>query len=98
MTSRPKRVREPIQVYLDGAERSVLDRQADDLAVSRAEVLRRGLDALERQRRLTVYDALAPLVGGFSTSRAPTDLAERHDDYLGRPARTAKRPSRRRSS
>jgi hypothetical protein len=96
--SRPKRVREPIQVYLDRPERATLDRLAQDLAVSRAEVLRRGLDALERQRRMTVYDALAPLVGAFGAPDAPVDLAERHDEYLGREPPKAKRPSRRRSS
>jgi len=99
VTSRPKRVREPIQVYLDGTERSVLDRLARDLAVSRAEVLRRGLDALQRQQRLSVYDALAPLIGAFGDARTPTDLAERHDDYLGRTAIAKQAPaSRRRSS
>jgi hypothetical protein len=98
MTSRSKRVREPIQVYLDGGERAALDRLARALGVSRAEVLRRGLDALDRGRRVSVYQALAPLVGAFQSPHGPTDLAERHDDYLGRerPARSAK--SRRRSS
>lgn len=36
-------VREPIQVYLTPDERSVLDRLAEELDISRAEVLRRGL-------------------------------------------------------
>jgi hypothetical protein len=99
MTSRAKRVREPIQVYLDGAERSVLDRLARDLAVSRAEVLRRGLDVLQRQRQVSVYDALQPLIGAFGTPDTPTDLAERHDEYLGPDVpRKARRSPRRRSS
>jgi hypothetical protein len=98
MTSRAKRVREPIQVYLDGAERSVLDRLARDLAVSRAEVLRRGLDLLQRQQRVSLYEGLEPLIGAFGTSETPVDLAERHDDYLGRPVEKKAAPSRRRSS
>lgn len=40
------RVREPIQVYLTGAERAELDRRAAELGVSRSEVLRRGIQAL----------------------------------------------------
>jgi hypothetical protein len=77
-----RRVREPIQVYLDRVERASLDRLARELEVSRAEVLRRGLEALGRERRVTVYDALAPLVGSVDAPRAPDDLAERHDEHL----------------
>ena len=42
----PKRVREPIQVYLTSEERAALDRAAEELGVSRSEVLRRGVEAL----------------------------------------------------
>ncbi len=42
-----KRIREPIQVYLTEEERSELDRLAADLGVSRSEILRRGVAALE---------------------------------------------------
>ena len=42
------RVREPIQVYLTGAERAELDRRAAELGVSRSEALRRGIQALAR--------------------------------------------------
>jgi hypothetical protein len=41
-----KRVREPIQVYLTGQERAELDRAAQELGVSRSEVLRRGVEAM----------------------------------------------------
>jgi len=40
------RVREPIQVYLTGAERAELDQRAAELGVSRSEALRRGVQAL----------------------------------------------------
>jgi hypothetical protein len=43
----PKRVREPIQVYLTDKERAQLDRLAGAMGVSRSEVLRRGVAALE---------------------------------------------------
>ena len=39
-------VREPIQVYLNSAEREALDRTASELGVSRSEVLRRGAAAM----------------------------------------------------
>ena len=41
-----KRVREPIQVYLSSQERAELDRAAEELGVSRSEVLRRGVETL----------------------------------------------------
>lgn len=41
-----KEVREPIQVYLTSQERSELDRAAEELGVSRSEVLRRGVEAM----------------------------------------------------
>jgi hypothetical protein len=78
---RTRTVREPIQVYLDGDEREVLDVLAGDLAVSRAEVLRRGLVALRREQSRSVYDALAPLVGAVQDPDAPADLARRFDEY-----------------
>lgn len=45
----PKRVREPIQVYLTEAERADLDSAARTLGVSRSEALRRGILALGRR-------------------------------------------------
>ncbi|MEX1051754.1 MAG: CopG family transcriptional regulator, partial [Gemmatimonadales bacterium] len=39
----PKRVKEPVQVYLDKADRVLLDRLAEEQGLSRAEVLRRGI-------------------------------------------------------
>lgn len=55
---RSGKVREPIQVYLDCGERATLDRLARELDVSRAEVLRRGLEALQRRGVRTIYDVL----------------------------------------
>lgn len=77
---RPKRVREPIQVYLTPAERSRLERLARELGVSRAEVLRRGLEALAGAGGDA--DPLDDLIGAFDNRAAPADLAERHDKYL----------------
>lgn len=75
-----RKVREPIQVYLTAPERRRLDLLAGELGVSRAEVLRRGL------QQLAVggggADPLDDLVGAFDSPDAPPDLAEQHDAYL----------------
>ena len=42
----PKEIREPIQVYLTSQERAELDRAAQELGVTRSEVLRRGVAAV----------------------------------------------------
>jgi len=46
-----KKVREAaqVQVYLDSTERARLERLADQLALTRSDVVRRGLEALERE-------------------------------------------------
>ncbi|MFQ5703774.1 MAG: hypothetical protein ACE5HT_07110 [Gemmatimonadales bacterium] len=87
MTSqkRSKRVREPVQVYLDGADRSLLDDVARAMDISRAEVLRRGLRGLARQvmtQRQPGWslDQTIALLG--DAADVPSDLAERHDEYL----------------
>ena len=38
-----KKVREPVQVYLDKLDRELLERAAQQTGLSKAEVLRRGL-------------------------------------------------------
>ena len=98
MPSRSKRVREPIQVYLTRVERGALDQLAQELGVSRAEVLRRGIDALGRQRARSFHDVFDELVGAFEQPGAPADLAERHDDYAADDVERRSNRSRRRSS
>jgi hypothetical protein len=46
--SQPARVREPVQVYLDSDDRERLERLRRQLEASKSDVLRRGLEALER--------------------------------------------------
>ncbi|MBI2404278.1 MAG: ribbon-helix-helix protein, CopG family [Gemmatimonadetes bacterium] len=97
--SKRSAVREPIQVYLTGAERARLDRLARELGVSRAEVLRRGLDTLAGSGRAQDYDPLDDLVGAFDAPGAPRDLAEEHDRYLAEDLEAEwHRPKRKRSS
>jgi hypothetical protein len=95
MSDKPRQVREPIQVYLDGRDRSLLDRLAKEADVPRAEILRMGL------RRLATDVAGDPRGAGFRALMGvlegpdvPSDLAARHDDYLY-PAKNRAKPIRR---
>jgi hypothetical protein len=77
----PRRVREPIQVYLDVDERALLDRVAAETGLSRAEILRRGL----RQFAAEQSAGKSPMLEFMESLRDvdfPPDLSERHDDYL----------------
>ena len=77
----PRRVREPIQVYLDVDERALLDRVAAETGLSRAEILRRGL----RQFAAEHPGVRSPMLEFMESLRDvdfPADLSERHDDYL----------------
>lgn len=93
-----RRVREPIQVYLTERERQVLDDLARRRGVSRAEVLRRGLDALAQDDERSFHDAMDRLVGALRGAKTPRDLAARHDDYLARDITSRMARFRRRSS
>jgi hypothetical protein len=81
----PRRVREPVQVYLDPQDRELLEVLAARTGLPRAEVLRRGLRQLadhvltERAPGWSL-DALAGALG--DDPGLPTDLAARHDGYL----------------
>lgn len=84
MTKRSK-VREPFQVYLDPADRTLLDDVAERTGLSRAEILRRGLrrvagDLLEEEEPGSAFEQLVGALGDDPS--LPTDLAERHDAYL----------------
>ncbi len=59
--TRTGRVAEPVQVYLDEADRRRLERLADALDATKSDVLRRGLEALESQVRRRTPSAPAPV-------------------------------------
>lgn len=85
MTSKPAKVREPVQVYLDASDRSLLEEVATRTGLSRAEILRRGLrrvaDALLAERAPGA--SFEHLVGALGDdSSLPEDLSTRHDHYL----------------
>jgi hypothetical protein len=97
MTDKPSRVREPIQVYLDGRDRSLLDRLAKEASVPRSEILRMGLRRLEND---AVGDrrgaGLRGLIGVMEGADVPVDLAARHDENLYPAPKSVKQSPRKR--
>lgn len=83
--TKARRVREPVQVYLDDRDRALLDGAAARTALPRAEVLRIALRRLAADLPGTQGPGagLTSLVGALDAAGdVPTDLARRHDDYL----------------
>ena len=88
MSRQPKRplaVREPVQVYLTGPDRALLDQVAKKSGLSRAEVLRRGV----RRMAAEILAEESPMLAFVQEMAAakwpadtPSDVGERHDDYL----------------
>jgi hypothetical protein len=93
--TKPGRVREPVQVYLDKSDHALLKAVAERAALPQSEVLRVALRRLAAD--LPQSDrpgaSIASLVGALDAAGGvQRDLAARHDDYLyGKPARVRKR-------
>jgi hypothetical protein len=83
---RPGRVvREPIQVYLTAEERRELDRLAEEHGLSRAEVLRRGIQSFARERaerRSPMLDLVEELAAMPVPEGYRPNTAEHVDDHL----------------
>jgi uncharacterized protein (DUF1778 family) len=82
---KPREVREPLQVYLDRSDRSLLDAMAAQTDAPRSDVIRQAL------RRLAIDvlgdarpgSSFAALVGSLDAAPdVPADLSARHDEYL----------------
>jgi Arc/MetJ-type ribon-helix-helix transcriptional regulator len=83
--ARSKRVSEPVQVYLDRGQRRRLDQLAAELGLSKSDVVRRGLEALERQLADPAEHPALRIIGIASretTKSAKYDIAVEHDRYL----------------
>lgn len=81
----PKRVKEPVQVYMDSADKALLDELSAETQLSRAELLRRGLRrvAADLRGQRAPGGSFAELIGALGNADdVPTDLAARHDEYL----------------
>jgi hypothetical protein len=83
--SRTPRVAEPVQVYLESPDRDRLARLASQLDATKSDVLRRGLEALERQLSDPATHPALRIIG-IAGGRAPApvayDVARDHDRFL----------------
>jgi hypothetical protein len=85
MHKKPKRVREPVQVYMDADDKALLDDLAAETSLSRAELLRRGLRRIAADLRgaRAPGRSLDDLIGALGAEfDVPADLSTRHDEYL----------------
>jgi hypothetical protein len=87
MSASPKRVKEPVQVYLEAADKALLDQLSEQTSLPRAELLRRGLRVLaaELSADRVPGRSMSALIGSLDSKspfEVPTDLSSRHDEYL----------------
>jgi hypothetical protein len=85
MPMKPKRVREPVQVYMDADDKALLDELAAETSLSRAELLRRGLRRIAADLRgaRAPGRSLDELIGALGAElNVPEDLSSKHDEYL----------------
>jgi hypothetical protein len=78
--SSPGRVREPVQVYLEADDSSLLARLAASTGLSKAEVMRRGMRAFAREQ-----DLESPMLRFVAENAAgdwPSGVAADHDAVL----------------
>lgn len=73
----------PFQVYLDARDRSLLERLARRLGLSKAQAVR---EAIRRwAMEVTGYsDPVLGLIGSLDDPAVPADLSTRHDEYAVR--------------
>ena len=77
--------REPAQVYLDASEQRRLDRLTTQLDTTKSDVLRRGLEALEREVFDPDHHPALQIIGIADAEQTPDsdfDVAQEHDRYL----------------
>jgi Arc/MetJ-type ribon-helix-helix transcriptional regulator len=84
-TRRPARVSEPVQVYLTAPQHETLRRLADRLGLTMSDVLRRGLEALERATSDPAEHPALRVAGLASKEKAQAlshDAGREHDRFL----------------
>ena len=80
-----KPAREPAQVYLDASEQDRLERLTQELDTTKSDVLRRGLEALEREVLDPDHHPALQIIGIADVDLDPDsdfDVAKEHDRYL----------------
>ena len=94
-----KRLSEPVQVYLDPGQRRQLDRLAADLGLTKSDVVRHALEALERQMSDPAEHPALRIIGIASAETAQAagyDIVHEHDRYLTESERKSWKPAARR--
>ena len=84
-TRSAKRVREPVQVYLDAPEQERLERLTEEMDTTKSDILRRGLEALERELFDPERHPALQIIGIAGAEQGPEcdfDVAREHDRYL----------------
>lgn len=81
---KPKRVREQVVVYLDARDRALLEELAGRTGLARTELFRRGLRRLaaELSGEQKPGSSLSYLIATATDDGLPSDVSERHDEYL----------------
>lgn len=79
-SSPPGRVREPVQVYLEADDSSLLARLTAAAGLSKAEVMRRGMRAFAREQDLE--SPMLRFVADSSAGDWPAGVAADHDAVL----------------
>jgi Arc/MetJ-type ribon-helix-helix transcriptional regulator len=94
---RPKRVSEPVQVYLDYSQRARLEQLANQLQTSMSDVVRRGIEALEEQLSDPGQHPSLRIVGIAelkSEQDIGYDVAREHDRFLAEAETAAWKPAK----
>lgn len=92
-----KRIGEPMQVYLDGVQRRRLTQLSSQLGLSKSDVVRRGLEALERQLTDPANHPALRIIGIAAVENAGSpgyDVAREHDRYLAESEQESWKPAR----
>lgn len=95
------RVAEPVQVYLDRTQRTRLARLAERLGTTKSEVLRRALEALERELTDPAGHPALSVIGIASSEAVQPetyDVAREHDRCFADVEDRRRPPRRRRGS
>ena len=80
-----RRVAEPVQVYLVATDRARLDRLSGQLGATKSDVLRRGLQSLERELLDPAEHPALRVIGLAESVSEPAgsyDVAREHDRHL----------------
>ncbi len=82
---RSRGVSEPVQVYMAPHDRERLERLTEELGATKSDVLRRGLEALERQLLDPEHHPALQIIGiagHDAVAETAYDIAREHDRYL----------------